>query len=144
MSTDAEQLPTNGDRPVTVRMLVTATVVAVLLGAGIGVAGSAAFLGSDSTSAERGPAGPQGERGPKGERGARGPAGASSGLDSDELATALSEALPDALLEALPPALEDPTVTPAVQQASGVDDLCSGMQLSDIDDISDLGYNSCP
>jgi hypothetical protein len=74
-----------------------------------------------------GPSGAAGPEGPRGHRGLEGVAGPAGEVDEDSIAAALDSGQ-----------FED-----TIKDQSGVDDLCSQMQLSDIGEISDIALLGC-
>jgi hypothetical protein len=124
------------DQLVTLRLLLAAMAASVLIaaaaGAGVttllvkqgpaGPAGVAGPRGDRGPTGASGPSGPEGSRGPRGPQGPRGQAG-----DVDE----------QAVLDAMDNNADE------VKRISGVDDLCSQMQLSDISEINDIALLGC-
>ncbi|MCW2986168.1 MAG: hypothetical protein JWR63_3738 [Conexibacter sp.] len=124
------------DQLVTLRLLLLVVAIGVVFAAGAsagvatllvkhGPAGSAGVAGPQGergASGPSGPAGPEGSRGPRGARGAEGPAGT---VDDQAVVDAMDNNQAD------------------VRRISGVDDLCSQMQISDISEINDIALLGC-
>lgn len=123
------------DGLVTLRLMLVGLLVATLSGAGIGVIVSASVLergrvgppGAQGSVGPAGPSGVAGPEGPRGQRGPEGPVGPSGEVDEDSIAAALESGQ-----------FED-----TIKDLSGVDDLCSQMQLSDIAEINDIALLGC-
>jgi hypothetical protein len=124
------------DQLVTLRLLLAVVAIGVLFAAGAsaglttllvehgptGPAGVAGPQGQRGASGPSGPVGPEGSRGPRGPRGAEGPAGM---VDDQAVVDAMDNNQAD------------------VRRISGVDDLCSQMQISDISEINDIALLGC-